>query len=222
MVNLLRSNTPPKTELELIQRCSKLAGLSFAQLSLGLSISIPTNPAQRKGWIGQALEHALGANAFNLSLPDFQELGVELKTLPIAKSGKPIESTFVTSIPLLTIHQQVWKLSQCYAKLQRILWIPIEGESMIPYVHRRIGQGFLWSPTQEQEEVLHADWEYLVQQISTGYLEILDAYAGEYLQVRPKGANGKSLCYGFDSNGNKIKTLPRGFYLRTRFTETLI
>lgn len=221
MDNLLQRISPPATEAELIQRCANLVGLSFAQLSLSLGLTIPENPDQRKGWIGQVIELALGANAFNQSLPDFQELGVELKTLPIAASGKPTESTFITSIPLLTIHQQEWETSQCYAKLRRVLWVPVEGDTGIPYSQRRIGQGFLWSPSADDERILAADWNYLTQQISTGYLETLDASVGEYLQVRPKGASGKSLCYGFDSEGNKVKTLPRGFYLRTRFTENI-
>jgi DNA mismatch repair protein MutH len=155
-------------------------------------------------------------------MPDFQHLGIELKTLPIAKSGKPTESTFITSIPLLTIHQQSWHSSSCYAKLKCVLWIPIEGDTDIPYAQRRIGRGFIWSPTETQESVLAADWEYLSLQISTGQLETLDATAGEYLQIRPKAANGKSLCYGYDSEGNKVQTLPRGFYLRSSFTTTLI
>ena len=50
----------------------------------------------------------------------------------------------------------------------------------------------------------------------------IDASMGEYLQVRPKAANGKSLCYGFDEVGNKILTLPRGFYLRSSFTMTVL
>lgn len=215
-------NIPPKTEAELIARCSSISGLSFAQLSLGLGLSIPENPNQRKGWIGQAIELALGSDAKNKALPDFQTLEIELKTLPMNKLGRPAESTFITSIPLLTIHQQHWKTSQCYAKLKRILWIPIEGDVKIPYSQRRIGHGFLWSPDESQETILASDWHYLVLQISTGYLETLDAKSGEYLQMRPKAANGKSLCYGFDQNGNKIKTLPRGFYLRSSFTAQIL
>lgn len=222
MVSSLLKNTPPTTEAELLERCSELSGLSFSQLSLSLGLSIPTNPNQRKGWIGQVIELALGANAYNKSEPDFQYLGIELKTLPLALSGRPTESTFITSIPLLTIHQQDWRSSQCYAKLKRVLWLPVEGDRDIPYMQRRIGQGFLWSPNTQQESILSSDWNYLTSQISTGYLETLDATSGEYLQVRPKGANGKSLCYGFDSTGNKVKTLPRGFYLRSSFTAQLI
>jgi DNA mismatch repair protein MutH len=136
-------------------------------------------------------------------------------------SGTPTESTYITSIPLLTIHQQTWHTSECYAKLKRILWIPVEGDTSIPYGQRRIGHAFIWSPDKEQEAVLESDWNHLTTQISTGYLEALDASVGEYLQIRPKGANALSLCYGFDADGNRVKTLPRGFYLRTRFTMQL-
>ena len=45
---------------------------------------------------------------------------------------------------------------------------------------------------------------------------------GEYLQIRPKAANGKVLCSCFDAEGNKVKTLPRGFYLRSTFTKTIL
>ncbi|TAL62494.1 MAG: DNA mismatch repair endonuclease MutH [Legionella sp.] len=221
MSSLIKKKAP-QTEAELLHRCQQIEGLSFAQLSLGLGFAIPTNPNQRKGWVGQAIELALGADAGNNSEPDFKHLGIELKTLPLAASGKPTESTFITTIPLLTIHEQQWLNSQCYAKLKRVLWLTIEGDTLIPYAQRRIGQGFLWSPSTTQEAVLAADWHYLSSQISTGQLETLDARVGEYLQVRPKAANGKSLCFGFDAEGNKVKTLPRGFYLRSQFTAQII
>jgi DNA mismatch repair protein MutH len=218
----IRKLHPPKTEDELISRCYAIQGLSFSQLAVRLGLEIPFNATQRKGWVGLALELALGTDASNKSAPDFQELGIELKTLPLAKSGKPAESTFITSIPLLAIHQQNWKSSQCYAKLKRMLWIPIEGDTDLPFEQRRVGCGFLWSPDALQEEKLAADWNYLTLQISTGQLETLDSTAGYYLQIRPKAANGKSLCYAYDSEGNKIQTLPRGFYLRSKFTAEIL
>lgn len=213
---------PPRTEDELINRCMSIQGLSFAQLSIALGLSIPLNPVQRKGWVGIALELALGADANNKAEPDFQYLGIELKTLPLAKTGKPAESTFVTSIPLLTIHQQSWKTSQCFGKLKRVLWIPIEGDREIPFEQRRIGIGFLWSPNEQEEHTLCNDWDYLTLQISSGNLESIDATVGVYLQVRPKAANGKSLCYGYDTDANKVQTLPRGFYLRSSFTSQIL
>ncbi|MDP3704282.1 MAG: DNA mismatch repair endonuclease MutH [Legionellaceae bacterium] len=219
---MLLSESVPKTEADLLARCQVIEGFTLGQLATQFGLTIPDNPLRRKGWAGMAIEHALGANAGNKSMPDFTELGIELKTLPINHLGKPAESTFVTAIPLLTIHRQTWATSQCLAKLRRVLWLPIEDDQHIAYAHRRIGRGILWSPSTEQEAVLANDWADLTLMISTGMLADIDASMGDYLQVRPKAAHAKSLCYGFDEQGHKVLTLPRGFYLRSSFTARIL
>ena len=220
MTELLKQ--PLKSEAELLARCQAIEGLSFAQLATLLRISIPDSPLQRKGWTGQAIEFALGATAGSKSSPDFCSLGIELKTLPINSLGKPKESTFVTSIPLLTIHEQTWETSQCYAKLKRVLWLPIEGDTEIAFHDRRIGRGIIWSPSALEQAVLEHDWSEFVFMISSGRLDEINASMGDYLQVRPKAANSKSLCYGIDDAGNRALTIPRGFYLRSNFTKTIL
>jgi DNA mismatch repair protein MutH len=182
---------------------------------------IPKQPSRRKGWAGQAIELALGTTAGTKALPDFNHLGIELKSIPFNEAGRPSESTFVTSIPLLSVHHQTWLESTCYHKLRRVLWMPIEGAKQIPFEQRRLGQAILWSPSVEEEAILARDWLDLTTMIGTGKLEEIDASMGDYLQVRPKAAHGRSLCYGYDSEGNKVLTLPRGFYLRSKFTETI-
>jgi DNA mismatch repair protein MutH len=219
---MLYTQSPLKNETELVARCRLIEGLTFAQLASTLGVVIPSSPIQRKGLAGQLIELALGVTAGNQCAPDFLELGVELKTIPVNQSGKPAESTFITTIPLLTVHQQTWETSQCFSKLKRVLWIPIEGDRAIPFHSRRIGRGILWSPSTAEEQVLKQDWCELTLMIGTGQLAAIDATIGEYLQVRPKAADAKSLCYGFDEEGNTIQTLPRGFYLRSRFTARII
>lgn len=211
-----------KNEVDLLERCQLIEGLSFGQLASLLQLAIPDERQQRKGWAGLAIEQALGTTAGSKPVPDFYHLGIELKTLPLNERGKPAESTFVTSIPLLTIHHEQWHSSQCYAKLKRVLWLPIEGDRKIPFAQRRIGRGFLWSPSPDDERILANDWNELSLMIGTGRLDEIDARMGEYLQVRPKAANAKSLCYGFNSEGGKVLTLPRGFYLRSIFTNSLL
>ncbi len=206
------------TERELLARCRSIEGYSLRQLASHLQLVIPEHAIQRKGWAGSALEKALGTTAGNQSLPDFVELGIELKTLPIHASGKPAESTFITSIPLLTIQEQTWETSQCWAKLRRVLWIPIEADPLIPYAHRRIGKALLWSPSTEEQRILAQDWTDLTAMVSMGRLHELSASMGDYLQIRPKAADARAVCYGFDEQGQKVLTLPRGFYLRSSFT----
>jgi len=212
----------PKNEEELLARCLEFEGMSFSQLAAYLKLKIPNMQNQRKGWVGMAIEKALGTTAGTKSIPDFNHLGVELKTIPIDAQGEPAETTFVTSIALLTIHQEEWLTSQCYSKLKRVLWIPIESDDSIDYGNRRIGQAILWSPNEEQSSILKADWDELTTMICTGQLEEISASIGEYLQIRPKAANSASLCFAFDQDGSKILTLPRGFYLRKTLTSKII
>jgi len=58
--------------------------------------------------------------------------------------------------------------------------------------------------------------------IATGRLEEITSRLGEYLQLRPKGVNAKALTWGIDSQGERVKTLPRGYYLRAVFTKQII
>lgn len=203
-------------------RCRMIEGLTFLQLAVLLNRVIPPHPLQRKGFIGQLIECALGVTAGNQAIPDFDTLGIELKTIPLNHLGRPAESTFITTISLLTVHREQWEASPCFAKLKRVLWIPIEGDRRIPFESRRIGRGLLWSPDEHQARQLKQDWLELTLMIGTGKLASIDATMGECLQVRPKAANAKSLCDGFDEEGNHVKTLPRGFYLRSRFTAQII
>ncbi len=219
---MMMPTTPPHTEADLLLRCRQIEGLTVNQLLQQVPIAIAREASRRKGAVGMLLERMLGAEAGNQAAPDFSHLGVELKTLPIGLDGKPIESTFITTIPLLTIHQQKWQTSTCFLKLKRVLWLPIEADSSLPLMHRRVGRAFLWSPTPEQELILEQDWVLLTNMITAGALDEISAHIGRYLQIRPKAAHGQVLTDSFDRVGNRMKTLPRGFYLRRRFTELLI
>jgi len=210
-----------QNEHDLLERCQTMEGWTFTQLASTLNLTIPDLPTQRKGWLGQAIELYLGTTARNQSIPDFAHLGIELKTLPLGKNGTPSESTFVTRIPLLTLHQQVFETSDCYQKLRKVLWIPIEGDKNIPYPYRRIGQAILWSPSAEETNILKQDWQYFALLISTGRWAEIDARMGEYLQIRPKAANSRALCEAYDEQGKIVLTMPRGFYLRSLFTRRI-
>ena len=215
---MIATISPPKDEAELLARCREIEGLSFSALATMCSTVLPHDPVKRKGWVGGVLERILGTAA----KPDFHHLGIELKTLPIGAKSRPLESTFVTSINLLTIHQEIWETSQCYSKLKRVLWLPVEADKHILFPYRRIGRGFLWSPDVKDEIILSKDWHDLSFMLGGGQLADVDARMGVYLQVRPKAANARSLCYGFDEAGRKHLTLPRGFYLRPAFTEKML
>lgn len=212
----------PSTEAELLARAAELAGLSLADLARRLGAGVPPDLRRAKGFVGGMLERALGATAGSRALPDFPELGVELKTLPVDRAGAPVESTFVCTIPLTEIGEVEWVDSRVRRKLSRVLWIPVEGERTIAVGQRRIGQPLLYVLPLEDELVLRADWEELAGLIGRGHVEELSGHRGRYLQIRPKAAHSGARRLGFDADGAPFAALPRGFYLRPAFTGAIL
>ena len=214
--------SPPTSEEELLNRARSLAGLTLQQLSSSFNQPLPKDIRYAKGWMGQLLETSLGATASSLAEPDFQLIGVELKTLPLTPSGKPKESTYVCTVPLTNLHEEKWETCWLKRKLQRVLWLPLEADKRIPLAERHIGNAILWSPNETEAIQLQKDWEELMDLVCLGRLEEITSHMGRYLQIRPKGANSKSLTTTLDDEGNTIQTLPRGFYLRPEFTQQII
>lgn len=212
----------PQTLQELMQRAVSLAGYSLGDLAQIAGLQAPTDLRREKGWMGLLLERLLGAEAGSKPEPDFAHLGVELKTLPVDRHGKPLESTFVAVAPATGWHGVTWESSHVRQKLQAVLWIPILAERLIPPAERVIARPFLWQPSCEQEAQLRSDWQELVELLALGQYQQINAYRGQYLQLRPKAANGRSKTYGLDANGQAVAVQPKGFYLRSQFTATLL
>lgn len=212
----------PKHLNELITRAEQIAGLNLSQLATQHQLQVPDSLVRHKGWVGNLLEVALGASAGSKPEQDFPELGVELKTIPIDRFGKPLETTFVCITPLIGITGLTWENSNVRNKLSQVLWVPILAEKNLPVAERIIGTPFLWQPSEQQQAQLKADWEEIMEMIALGKVEQITARIGQVIQLRPKGANSKALTDAIGQDGSAIKTLPRGFYLKINFTHQLL
>lgn len=204
-----------------MRRAGDIAGSSLGDLARRLGIRLPGNAARAKGWTGTLLETALGATAASRPEPDFQRIGVELKTVPVRTDGRPRESTYICTLPLPGGDPPLWERSTVRRKLARVLWIPVVYESGTPIAGRCVGSAILWSPSREEEALLRADWEELMDMACTGQLESITARHGTCLQIRPKAANAAARRRGVGEDGAPGRTLPRGFYLRAAFTEAI-
>ena len=212
----------PQSEEELMQRAQNLAGLTLGEIANEHAIKVPKNLLHNKGWIGLLLEHVLGASASSRPEPDFPNLGIELKTLPINSQGKPLETTFVSVAPLTNLVGVNWQNCWVKEKLSRVLWVPIITNKELPLTHRQVGTPFIWSPTAQEDELLSLDWQELTDMIVLGEVENINGKHGQVLQLRPKAANSQSRTKAFDCDGKPFMTLPRGFYLKTAFTQMLL
>lgn len=222
MFSLVPLSSPPDSEAQLMAQAQRLAGYSLGELARLAGLPIPQDLKRDKGWIGLLLEVWLGASAGSKPEQDFAALGVELKTIPVDSQGKPLETTFVCVAPLTGNTGITWETSHVKHKLNRVLWVPVEGERAIPLAERRIGSPLIWSPDEEEDRQLRLDWEELMDMIVLGQVERITARHGEVLQLRPKAANSKALTEAIGTHGEPILTLPRGFYLKKNFTGALL
>lgn len=213
---------PPTSEGELLGRARDLEGMTVGELADLMGCALPATAVRGKGRVGQLIECALGASAKNLDQPDFPHLGIELKTVPLDAQGRVRESTHVCTLNMEDLEHQEWESSRVWRKLKRVLWIPVEWRPGIKPAARHIGTSMLWSPTKQQQILLRSDWTALVGCIAVGGIDEISAHLGQVLQIRPKAANASVRVEASGPEGEILDTVPRGFYLRARFTEQIL
>lgn len=211
----------PRNVQELCERCQQISGKTLGDLANKCGLEIPNNLLQAKGWIGQLLEAYLGATASSKALPDFPDLGVELKTIPVNPQGKPLESTYVCTVQS-NASTLTWHNSWVYQKLKHVLWVPFLGSREIPIADRVITTPFLWQMDPASEDLLRTDWEELMELLQLGHAKNISAKFGTALHIRPKAANSKVLIDYLDHDGTATKIVPKGFYLRPSFTAGIL
>ena len=220
MSNLHRRMAPINVR-ELSMRAAALTGHRVATLAKALGVNISPDKRTTKGLVGQLVERALGADPNACERPDFPDLGIELKTIPVDCRGVPLESTFCCSIHMGTADQQSWETSRLKQRLACVLWVPVQAPRSVPLGERVFGVPRLWQPTEREIALLRGDWEEHMGLIGAGHGAALSARRGEVLQVRPKAAHSRVRTWAPGPDGPEA-LLPLGFYLRARFTATLL
>ncbi len=209
---------PPRDAADLLARAQALVGRSPEDLATQLGQRSDGSPVRTKGFVGGLLEDALGATGGSQATWDFPALRIELKSIPVDGLGKPRESTFVCTVSLLDAERAEWEGSWVQAKLSRVLWIPVRSEGSA----RTIGPPVLWSPTPEQASILADDFADILGRVAVGNIEGTTARIGRWLQLRPKAADGRVRTLAPATDGALLSTVPRGFYLRARFTGAIL
>lgn len=213
----------PRSEAELLARALGLAGRTIGEIAESAGVTLPLEPHRAKGFIGTLVERALSISPKpGVAGPDLAELGIEVKTIPLAAGGQPRESTFVCTIPLGRLEREQWETSAVRKKLARVLWVPVEHGRAVAFSRRRVGAAWLWSPDAAQEATLRADWEAVQLLVLRGAVDGLDARLGTALQVRPKARDGRERVRAPGEDEVPTSTIPRGFYLRATFTAAIV
>jgi DNA mismatch repair protein MutH len=126
----------------------------------------------------------------------------------------------VCTAPVGDLDPDGWHGSVLRRRLARVLWMPILGEGEPG--SRRVGAPVLWSPDPDQEATLAADYETLTELLAEGQVWQWHARHGVALQLRPKAASSKHRKWVLDEDAEWVQTVPLGFYLRSRFTASVL
>ncbi|MBK8010101.1 MAG: DNA mismatch repair endonuclease MutH [Deltaproteobacteria bacterium] len=219
---VVSTSDPPGSVAELLARADRLAGHTLGEVAVVVGEQVPEDFRRAKGWTGRVVERVLGAHASSRAEPDFPRLGIELKTIPVDREGRPRESTFVCSVPLTQMAFETWPTSLVFKKLKRVLFIPVQADPDRPIASRRLGNPLLWSPGADDLAILQEDWEAFLDLVTRGFVESVTAHRGTALQIRPKGKNARARRWGLDEEGDVFRTPPRAFYLRASFTAQIL
>lgn len=206
---------------DLVRRAASLEGCTVAELAKMAEREAPAGGVSTKGRVGEILEIVLGATGGSGERRvDFPSVGLELKTIPVGATGRPLESTFVCA---MRIDEDVdFEASWVRRKLERVLFVPVVGARGSALSERTLGKPVVWSPSPQQLQQLKADYDDIVGLLGIGRVEDVSAHLGRYLQLRPKARDGTPRALAFGEDGERIRTVPRGFYLRATFTEAIL
>lgn len=175
-----------------------------------------------KGKTGQLLELTIGLNLSNTTL-DFED--GELKTNKCDRTGKPLETMFITQTASIIdelLSKQPFQDSKLYKKLQRLLYVPISKDGTpAEWMYLSPIQVDLSLPKYAAlAEQLEADYynicDQLKEQLSQSNEATLHTASGKFIQIRTKDSKPYHPIYSH-IYGRAISDKNRAFYFKKEF-----
>jgi len=176
-----------------------------------------------KGGLGDLVERGyFGINPGNISQPDFTEAGVELKTTPAKRVGKRLrakERLVLQMIDYDVVCGENWENSSFRSKNELLLlmiYLWEEGRAPLDYVFK-IAR--LWSPPEEDLEIIRDDWEAIVAKIRDGRAHELSEGDTMYLAACTKSSKGSDRRTQPYSD---VPAKPRAFAFKASYMNSVI
>jgi DNA mismatch repair endonuclease MutH len=202
------------TEDEILDLGRSLVGKRLGQLG---SI-LPALPAGRsRGQAGLAVEAFFGIPPNSDARADFTGAGIELKVVPMKRSGRgltPKERTVISMIDFEDLVLQTWQTAKVRGKL-KILFVFFEHLPGRPKSDFPILKILLWEPDATTERFLHADWERAKRKVRLGKAHELSESDGRLMGPCTKGMDGSRRR---SQPFSDIPAKPRAFALKPSFT----
>ncbi|TLS99587.1 MutH/Sau3AI family endonuclease [Aliarcobacter cibarius] len=215
-----------KNENELIARANESLELSINEIFLKSEIKNSKINLNNKGNIGNIIEkYWFGIKNNNTPLPDFQNLGIELKVIPLIEDKnntlKVKERTKICSIDYNKLINEKWETSHAKSKLNKVLFIYYHYDKN-NLLNSKIIKIDLFTLENNDELIIKKDWLDIYEYIKKGLAHNLSESMSKVLAASRSGSGGVDK-YGNQKDlvtqpNSDIKALKRAFSLKQSFT----
>jgi DNA mismatch repair protein MutH len=203
------------SEEEILAKAGELEGTLLGSIPRA-RFSAATG-ATGRAEVGHAIEGHFGIPKNPSPLPDFPGAGIELKVVPLRRTGRGLgvkERTVISIIDYMTLPEQTWATASVHQKLN-ILFVFFEHLDDTPKQLFPIREVLLWQPDARTNALLRADWERVFVKVRQGRAHELSESDGAIMGPCTKGATGASLR---PQPFGTIKAKPRAWALKPSFT----
>lgn len=159
---------------------------------------------KNKGFIGQIVEKFFFIKNNNRQEVDIENLGIEIKTVPLNKYFLPKEKTYICNININDFKFE-WKNSNLYKKLNTILWVPYQGCCKIPLYDKIIFIPFIYKISPLEEKKIKREWIEIVE--NHIYNKQINITSLEYLEIKIKKSTLNKNYYAYYLNKKFTKMI---------------
>lgn len=214
--------------MKLIEAQKQIEKLAYIPFSKYLSPSQVQDAMMKinKGRTGQLLELTIGLNLSNTTL-DFED--GELKTNKCDKTGKPLETMFITQTASIIdelLSKRTFEDTKLYQKIKRLLYVPISKDgSPADWMYLQPIQVDLSIPKYAGLATkLEADYYSICDQFNTQLKSsrtTLHTASGEFIQIRTKDSKPYHPIFS-NIYGREISDKNRAFYFKKEFMKYIV
>jgi DNA mismatch repair protein MutH len=209
------------SQQELLSIANGLKGKSIREILNGKSVNL------HKGTIGNVIEfEGFGVKINNDARPDFPELGIELKVLPLKVRSKGEfnikERTKICSINYSELVLEEWLSSHAKNKLNKILFIFYYHDSA-DLLASKVIDFYLFHLELSEEPIIRADWNRTKKKVADGLAHELSESENLILAASRSGQGGLSYEKWPMQPNKKYqdRAQQRAFSLKPSFTKTI-
>lgn len=176
----------------IVEYASLLKGRTLREM---IDVDELDDPHRRRGSFGNAVEEYYFRYDINSdSRPDFDEVGLELKTTPVKRNAKgelvAKERLVLTMIDYMDVVDEDFEHSHLLEKASDILLITYLYEPDVSPLDYVIEAVVRWGIPEEDLPQIKRDWETVVDKVRAGHAEDISGSDTLYLEACTKAANG--------------------------------